>query len=79
MSTIKTIGQSGQISLGKDFAGRSVIVDEIEPGTWLIKCGTFIPDNERWMHEPKTKSEIDEAIEWAEKTPPAKSRLLKKK
>ncbi|HQH72447.1 MAG TPA: hypothetical protein PK360_10245 [bacterium] len=72
---IKTIGKSGQISLGKEYAGRSVMVNEIEPGVWIIKSGQFIPDNERWLHGPATQAALHEAIDWAEKNPPADSLL----
>ena len=30
MNTIKTVGRSGQISLGKKYAGQTVILDEID-------------------------------------------------
>lgn len=71
MTTIKTIGANGQISLGKEHAGKSVSVDELEPGVWVVKLGRFIPDNERWLHEPATQAKLDEALAWAEQTPPA--------
>ncbi len=73
MSIIKTIGSNGQISLGKEYAGKSVLVDEIEPGVWVVKIGQFIPDSERWLHEPDGKAKLDEAIAWAETTPPSDS------
>lgn len=75
MATVKTIGHSGQISLGKEYAGRTVLVDEIEPGVWLIKAGEFIPDNERWMLEPAVRGDIDRAIAWAKAHPPAESNV----
>ncbi len=37
MSVVKTVGRSGQISLGKQYAGRHALVDEIEAGVWVIK------------------------------------------
>ena len=53
MSTVvKTVGQSGQIALGKAYAGRHVLVDELEPGVWLVKLGEFIPDREGWVDAP---------------------------
>jgi len=63
---IKTIGASGQISIGKEYAGRHVIVEEIEKGVWLIKTASIIPDSEMWMHEEPAKTKIDKAIKWAE-------------
>jgi hypothetical protein len=71
MATIKTIGRSGQIALGKEYAGRSVLIDELEPGVWIIKVGQFIPDSERWLDDTQVQQEVEEAIAWAERKPPA--------
>jgi len=70
MGIIKTVGSSGQISLGKKFAGKTVLVDEIQAGVWMVKIGRFIPDNEKWLQEPDVQAELNEAISWAEKNPP---------
>jgi len=70
MSIIKTVGSSGQISLGKKFAGQTVMLDELEAGVWIVKLGRFIPNNEKWLHGPDFKAELNEAIAWAEKNPP---------
>jgi hypothetical protein len=67
---IKTIGQSGQISLGKEYAGRHAWVEEVEPGVWIVKLGQFIPDNERWLHTPTAQAQLDQALAWASATPP---------
>ena len=37
MKSIKQIGASGQISLCKEFAGRTVVIDSNELGIWVIK------------------------------------------
>ncbi|WDN87518.1 hypothetical protein BuS5_00486 [Desulfosarcina sp. BuS5] len=70
MNNIKTVGSSGQISLGKKFAGQTVMLDEIDTGVWIVKLGRFIPDNERWLHRSDVQAELNEAIDWAEKNPP---------
>ena len=75
MGTIKTVGNSGQISLGKKFAGQHVLVDEIESGVWIVKIGRFIPQNEQWIHSAAVKPDLDEAIKWAEQTSPQSSDL----
>jgi hypothetical protein len=33
----KTVGASGQISLGKQYAGRTVTVEQVSPGVWTVK------------------------------------------
>ncbi len=73
MSSIKTIGASGQIALGKEYAGRHVVVEELEAGVWVVKLGDFVPDNERWLHTARVSEALDEAVAWAGAAPPAPS------
>ena len=40
---VKQVGASGQISLGKEFAGRTVVIDSSTPGVWVIKTAQTIP------------------------------------
>ena len=42
-ASVKRVGASGQISLGKEFAGRTVLIESTEPGVWLIKTARTIP------------------------------------
>jgi len=60
MPAIKTVGRSGQISLGKEFAGQHVL----------------IPENEAWLHQEPANSELDEAVAWAETNPPTEADLF---
>lgn len=69
-SSVKMIGSNGQISLGKEFAGRQVLVEEREPGVWLIRTARVIPDNELWLHEAGAKRDLDRALEIALSTKP---------
>ena len=62
MKTIKQVGASGQISLGKEFAGRTVVVDSREPGVWVIKTAQTIPDSELWLVQPEATARIDRAM-----------------
>jgi len=75
METIKSVGRSGQISLGKKYAGQTVLIDQIETGVWIIKLGRFIPENEMWLHQPDSQRNLDEAIVWAEKIHRGKATL----
>lgn len=63
-SSIKVIGLNGQISLGKQFAGRQVLVEEQEPGVWLVRTATVTPDNERWLQEPQAAADLTRALDW---------------
>lgn len=70
MPALKIVGSSGQIAFGKQYAGRHVMVDQVEPGVWVVKLGEFIPDNERWLHTEEARDALDEAVRWAEDHPP---------
>ncbi len=63
---VKVIGSNGQISLGKQFAGRQVLVEEREPGVWLIRTATVVPDNERWLQQPQAAEDLEKALAWAQ-------------
>ncbi len=71
MDIIKTVGSSGQISIGKKFAGQTVMLSELDNGVWLIKLGRFVPDNEKWLHDPDVENTLNKAVDWAEQNPPA--------
>lgn len=72
-TSVKVVGSSGQISLGKEYAGRQVLVEEREPGVWLVRTALVIPENEAWLHAPQTQRDLREAIAWAEANPPKES------
>ncbi len=71
--SVKVVGANGQISLGKQFAGRQVLVEEREPGVWMVRTATVIPDNERWLHEPQAAADLRSALTWAAANPATES------
>jgi hypothetical protein len=68
-SAVKVVGRNGQISLGKQYAGRQVLMEEYEPGVWLVRTATVVPDNERWLLNEQTTNALDEALDWAQYHP----------
>ena len=72
---VKTIGSSGQLSLGKEHAGRTVTVEALEEGVWLIRTARVIPENEVWLHTPRMRKSLDRAVAWAEKNRPKNTDL----
>jgi hypothetical protein len=65
-SNVRTVSPGGQISLGKKYAGRQVIIDEVAEGVWTVKTAITIPENELWLHQEPFKSRLDAAIRRAE-------------
>ena len=70
---VKVIGANGQISLGKQFAGRQVLIEEQGTGVWLIRTATVIPDNERGLHEAPASSDLARALAWSTQHPASDS------
>ena len=66
---VKSVGSNGQITLGKEFAGRLVMLDQTEPGVWMLKLGQFIPDNEKWLHTPEATKLLERGLAMAARTP----------
>jgi hypothetical protein len=69
-SQVKVVGTNGQLSLGKQFAGKMVRIDQVDEGTWLIKSGEFMPDSEKWLHTPESIAKLEKALAWSEKNAP---------
>ena len=73
--SVKVVGANGQISLGKQFAGRQVLVEEQAPGVWLVRTATVVPDNERWLHASAAASDLSTALAWAAQHAPGDAEL----
>lgn len=67
---VKMVGSNGQLSLGKEFAGKMVIIVQINDGTWIIKSGEFVPDSEKWLYQKDHLPKLEKALDWAENNKP---------
>ena len=75
MHHIKTVGKSGQISLGKAMSGMGFIMEELPGGDIMLKRAVVVPMNERWLHEPAMKKKLARADEWMRKNPTQETNL----
>lgn len=41
----------------------------------MVKVGEFIPDNERWLLDPKVQAKLKRSMAWAEANPPRETDL----
>jgi hypothetical protein len=57
---IKIVGTSGQISLGKRYAGRTFELERLDDGTLLLRPVALVPENQIWRVEDMPRSEVSE-------------------
>ncbi len=72
---VKAVGINGQLSLGKAWAGKTVMIDQTDENTCVIKAGQFIPESEKWLWEAEHKAKLDAALAWAEQHTPHETAL----
>src|SRR5258707_15761224 len=62
---IKVVGKSGQISLGKAFAGKALRVEHRIDGTIVLTSVSVIPTSQLWTLEEPNRSRIARGLTWA--------------
>ncbi|HDR9102709.1 TPA: hypothetical protein QDB15_006418 [Burkholderia vietnamiensis] len=72
-TSVKVVGASGQISLGKENAGHQVQIEQREPGVWVVRTVVVVPQNELWVHEPRVQRKLQNAIAWAQENRPVET------
>ena len=66
---IKVVGKSGQISLGKRFAGKVLRLDRREDGSVLLTAVAVVPESQLWTVAEPDRSAIARGLAWAASTP----------
>lgn len=67
---IKVVGKSGQISLGKSYAGKALRVEHRRDGTIILTAVAVVPERQLWTLEEPHRSRITRGLAWASsKTP----------
>jgi hypothetical protein len=62
---IKVVGKSGQISLGKGYAGRTLRVERHDDGSILLTAVAVVPEKQLWTVEEPHRSRIARGLSWA--------------
>lgn len=77
LSGIRILGREGEasFSFGKEYAGHSVAIEEVEPRVWVVRVGDPVPENERWLLDPEVQATLDRALAWAAQNPPRQTDL----
>ena len=72
---LKTVGKSGQISLGKSFAGKTLRLQRQADGSILLTPVAVIPESQLWTLQEPHRSAIERGMAWAAENPPAETDL----
>ncbi len=72
-SEIKVVGTSGQISLGKRYAGKTLELQRLEDGSLLLRAVAMVPESQLWTMEEPHCSRIERGLAWAADTEPRES------
>lgn len=72
---LKMVGNSGQFSLGKKYAGQYFEVEQQPDGAVLLRPMKIVPDAEAWVHAPAMRDQLRRADEWAIRTPRGETKL----
>ena len=62
---IKVVGKSGQISLGKRFAGKTLRLERRQDGTVLLTAVAMVPESQLWTLEEPHRTRIERGLGWA--------------
>lgn len=61
---IKVVGKSGQISLGKRFAGKVLRLDRLEDGSVLLTAVAIVPESQLWTVAEPDRPAIERGPGW---------------
>jgi hypothetical protein len=72
---VKIVGRSGQISLGKRFAGKMLRLERFKDGRIVLTAVAMVPESQLWTLAEPDRSRIERGLHWAAKTNPAETDL----
>ncbi|MBI4700132.1 MAG: hypothetical protein HY744_03020 [Deltaproteobacteria bacterium] len=72
---IKVVGKSGQISLGKRYAGKPLRAEYRADGVVVLTPVALVPEAQLWTLAEPHRTRIAEGMAWAALNPPAETDL----
>src|ERR1700680_2657875 len=72
---IKSVGKSGQISLGKRYAGKMFSVRHQPDGSLLLTAVAMVPESQLWTLREPDRGAIVRGMTWAASAPPSEPDL----
>src|ERR1700680_3484437 len=72
---IKSVGKSGQISLGKRYAGKMFSVRHQPDGSLLLTAVAMVPESQLWTLREPDRGAIVRGMTWSASAPPSETDL----
>jgi len=72
-SELKVVGKSGQISLGKRYAGKTLELQRLDDGSLLLRAVAMVPESQLWTLQEPHRTRIAKGLAWAAQTEPRES------
>ena len=70
---VKRVGRSGQISLGKRYAGKTLRLERFPDGRIVLTAVAMVPESQPWTLAEPDRSRIERGLAWAATTGPKES------
>jgi hypothetical protein len=70
---VKTVGRSGQISLGKRYAGKTLRMERFRDGRIVLTAVAMVPESQLWTLAEPDRTRIERGLDWAAKTAAAET------
>ena len=70
---LATVGKNGQISIGKEYAGRSLEIEFFDDGRALLTPGRFVPDHQAPFFTKDAEEQLARFGAWEAKNEPTES------
>jgi hypothetical protein len=61
---IKRVGQSGQISVGRELAGKLLRLEQLEDGRLILTPVVDVPESQLWTLREPDKARIERGLAW---------------
>lgn len=72
---IVRVGKSGQVSIGKSYAGENYKIVKNPDGSFLLQKVKIVLADQAWIEDPDLKQRLALADEWMAQNPPAETDL----
>jgi len=71
----KVVGKSGQISLGKRYAGKTFRLERFKDGHLVLTAVVLVPESQLWTLAEPDRSRIERGLAWAAETRPQETKI----